>query len=77
MASTRKSAPTHRKTDSQRLALKLRARSSPSRGASERRPSASRIEAEGQQTIHPERANADPLRVIDVVTADLTKYPRH
>jgi hypothetical protein len=62
------------------MALKLRARSSPSRVAGERRPSTpSRLALEpDQRPAAPRRTEADALRdVIDVVTADLTKDPRH
>jgi len=84
MPPTRKSPPPRRTRDSQRVALKLRARSSPTRVAGERRPSTPSTpstrahEPDPRQAAAPIRTEADPLRnVIDVVTADLTRDPRH
>jgi hypothetical protein len=78
MASTRKSSPNHRRRESQRVALKLRAKTNPARGASEQRRSTPRVEVDVKKlmSVRPE-ASEPPREVIDMVTADLTKDPRH
>jgi hypothetical protein len=73
MASMRKSPPPRRKRESQRLTLKVRTASHPALGAAIRRRSAPRVESP-----RPERSKGDLVRdVIEEITADLTKDPRH
>jgi hypothetical protein len=78
MASTRKSPLGHRQRESQRLTLKVRTVSPPSRGKGERRRSTPHAELDVPDTLRPKRPDTkSALNVIDVVTADLTKDPRH
>ncbi|HEX4448547.1 MAG TPA: hypothetical protein VH044_17500 [Polyangiaceae bacterium] len=78
MAPTRKSSPNHRRRESERVALKLRAKTHPTRGAGEQRRSTPRVEVDAKTLLPVRREAAEsPREVIDVVTADLTKDPRH
>ena len=77
MASTRKSPPARRQRESQRLTLKVRTVSPPPR-AGERRRSTPHAELDVPEALRPKRPDAKlTVNVIDVVTANLTKDPRH
>jgi hypothetical protein len=78
MASTRKSPPGRRQRESQRLTLKVQTVSPPPRGAGERRRSTPHVELEVPEALRPKRPDTKlTVNVVDVVTADLTKDPRH